>query len=151
MSVAAALVRDALAQSASVTALVSSRIYASMRSSAATETCIVLSFGAEEDVSPTLQRTDCLRRLQVEIECMAPTVGGAHALAEAVRKALHGAKGYYRSCRIIEIRIGSTTTNFDLGADADDQGVHICTVNATAYYTAEAVSPTTITDPNATP
>ena len=94
MSVAAALVRDALAQSASVTALVSSRIYASMRPNGQSETCIILSFGAEEDVSPTFQRTDKLRKLQVEIECMSPTVGGAHALAEAVRKALHGAKGY---------------------------------------------------------
>lgn len=151
MSVAAALVRDAIAQSAAVTALTGTRIYASIRPNAATETCIVLNFGTEEDVSPTLQRTDCLRKLQVEIECMSPTVGGAHSLAEVVRKALHGAKGYYRSCRIIEIRIGSTTTNFDLGADADDQGVHICTVNATAYYTADSVSPTTITDPNANP
>lgn len=89
--------------------------------------------------------------MDVQVDCMASTLKASRELAEEVREALHGSRGTYRSSTIIEMRVQSVSTDYDMGADATDQQAHITTVQVECTYRAPAVNPTTITDPNAAP
>lgn len=153
-AVVAAVVRDAIVQTTAITALVgsgsSARVYASYRPSTALP-CIVLTYGSDQDLSPTLARTDRLRRMNVQIDCIGATLAASRVLAEEVREALHGAKGVNRSTTIIEIRVTSVQTEYDFGQEATDDQVHITTVSAEVTYRSPAVNPTFIVDPNAQP
>lgn len=153
-AVVAAVVRDAIVQTTAITNIVgsgsSARVYASFRPSTDLP-CIVLTYGSDQDLSPTLARTDCLRRMSVQIECYGAVLSHSRNLAEQVRRALHGAAGLYRSTRIIEIRVTSVQTEYDFGHDATELQAHITTVMAEVTYRSPAVSPTFIVDPNAQP
>lgn len=157
----AAAVRDALLSTPGVVALVNSsgpatnsRIFASYRDATGFP-CIVLSYGNNSDVSPALDRTDRVRKLDVEIDCIATTAKGSLALAEAVRVGLHGAKGTSRSTTIMEVRVNNETTSYDVGAEGNEAGYHITTVNAEAYYRSGSVNPSSVwqdgIDPNLNP
>lgn len=152
--VVAALVRDALVQTAAVTALVGSnspRVYASYRGSVSNLPAIIVSYGDDRDLNPSLARTDCLRKMQVTVDCIGSTLKESRQLAEVCRKALHGSNGTYRGVTVIEIRANTTSTEYDLGGDANDVQAHITTVQVECTYRAPAVTPTTITDPGAVP
>lgn len=153
-AVIAAVVRDALVQTASITALIgsapNSRVYASYRPNSELP-AIILTYGQDVDISPTFGRTDRLRKLTVTVDCMAETLKASRELAEEVREALHGSRGAYRSTIVIEMRVTSTSTEYDLGGDADDDQAHITSVTVECTYRSPAVNPTTITDPNAQP
>ena len=86
-----AAVRDALTQSTSVTALVSTRIFTAFRDTT-TLPAIVLTTGQDANVSPTFGRTDCLRKFTVEVDCIASTLKVSRQIAEAVEK-VTGAAG----------------------------------------------------------
>lgn len=153
-AVVAAVVRDAIVQTTSITSLVgsgsSARVYASYRPNTAMP-CIVLTYGNDRDLSPTLARTDRLRRMDVQVDCLATTLVNSRLLAEEVREALHGAKGANRSTTILEMRVISVQTEYDFGADGDDAQAHITTVSVEVTYRSPAVNPTFIVDPNAQP
>lgn len=146
-AVIAAVVRDALLSTAGVTNLVGApnvaRIFVSYRDITGYP-CIVLQYNDNTDVSPALDRTDQLRRLQVDIDCLATTAKGSLALAEAVRVGVHGAKGTSRSTTVMEIRVARESTTYDVGAEGDEGGYHITSVGVDAYYRSAAVSPSTI-------
>lgn len=155
MSVVSA-VRDALLCAPLVTAYVgtvtaTARVYTAYRPNISNETCVIISAGSATDVNSSFGRTDRLRKIDIDLDCMASTMKNSRLLAEAVRKSLHGASGVSRSVRVIEIRIKSDYTTFDLGADADDQGVHITTVKAEVTYVSDAVSPISIVNPDSVP
>lgn len=149
-AVIAALVRDALVQTPSISTMVNDRVYASYRPSSQLP-AIILSYGEDKDLSPTFARFDRLRRMSVSVDCMAATLKQSRELAELCRVALHGSKGTYRSTTVFEMRVISTTTEYDFGSDANDQQAHLTTVQVECTYRAPAVNPTTITDPNAVP
>jgi len=153
-AVVAALVRDAIVQTAAITSIIGSdpnaRVYASYRA-ATLLPAIVVTYGDDNDLSPTFARTDCLRKLTVSVDCIASTLKASRELAELCRVALHGSRGYYRSTTVFEMRVTSTSTQYDIGGDANDVQAHITTVQVECTYRAPAVNPTTITDPNAAP
>lgn len=140
-----AAVRDALTQSTSVTALVSTRIFTAFRD-ASTLPAIVLTTGQDSDVSPTFGRTDRLRKFTVEVDCIASTLKVSRQIAEAVRVKMHGASGTSRSVQIFEIRERGITSQYDVGAEATETGIHVTTVTLDATYRSNSVSPTTITE-----
>jgi hypothetical protein len=151
----AAAVRDAILSQSAVVALLggnalTARVFASYRDTTGFP-CIVLSYGNNADVSPAIDRTDRVRKLDVEIDCVATTAKGALALAEAVRAGLHGCKGTSRNTTIMEIRVINETTSYDVGAEGDEGGYHITSVNVEAYYRSDAVNPSTITTPGQAP
>jgi hypothetical protein len=143
----AAVVRDALLSTAGVTNLVgapnAARIFVSYRDITGYP-CIVLTYNDNADVSPTIDRSDRLRKLAVDIDCIATTAKGSLALAEAVRLGLHGAAGTSRSTTVMEIRVSRETTTYDVGAEGDEGGYHITSVGVDAYYRSAAVTPSTI-------
>jgi hypothetical protein len=153
-AVVAAIVRDAILQTNAIVSVlgtsVNPRIYASYRA-ASVLPAIVVTYGDDNDLSPTFARTDCLRKLTVSVDCIGSTLKESRELAELCRVALHGASGYYRSTRVFEMRVLSTSTQYDIGGDANDVQAHITTVQVECTYRAPTVSPTTITDPNAAP
>lgn len=140
-----AAVRDALTQSTSVTAQVSTRIYTAFRD-ATTLPAIVLTPGNDANVSPTFGRTDCLRKLTVEVDCIASTLKVSRLIGEAVRVKMHGASGTSRGVTIQEIRETGITSQYDVGAEATETGIHVTTVTLEATYRSSSVSPTTITE-----
>jgi hypothetical protein len=92
----AAAVRDALLCSTDVvqsvgTSFADARIFVSYRDTS-TLPCIVLAYGNDSDISPTFGRTDRLRKLSVDCDCIATTVKASMSISEKVRKALHGAQ-----------------------------------------------------------
>jgi hypothetical protein len=151
----AAAVRDALLCSTDVvqsvgTSFADARIFVSYRDTS-TLPCIVLAYGNDSDISPTFGRTDRLRKLSVDCDCIATTVKASMSISEKVRKALHGASGTSRSTKVIEIRVLRESSNYDVGAEGDEGGIHITTVTVEATYQADAVSPITITTPGQAP
>jgi hypothetical protein len=150
-AVVAAVVRDALGAIPGVTSRIGSganlRCYAGYRP-ATQLPAIVLTYGEDRDVSPSHQRTDRVRRLDVTIDCIGATLSASRLLAEAVRVGLHGAAGTGReSTQVFEIRVISCSTEFDIGAEGTEPETHITTVRAECTYRSPAVSPITITDP----
>ena len=146
-AIVAAVVRDALTSSAAITARVSTRIYASYRPATALP-AIVITFANDRDVSPSIGRTDRLRRMNVTVDCFAATLQFSRLIAEDVRVALHGAAGTGRgTTQVFEIRVISAETEYDLGAEGTEPETHITTVQAECTYRSPAVSPVTITDP----
>jgi len=150
-AIVAAVVRDALSSATAVTALVGSgasfRCYASYRPGTSLP-AIVLTYGEDRDLSPSHQRTDQVRRLDISIDCVGETLAQSRTLAEAVRVALHGASGTGRSStQVFEIRVLSCSTEFDIGAEGTEPETHITSVRAECTYRSPAVSPVTITDP----
>lgn len=150
-AIVAAVVRDALSSASNVTFIVGSganfRCYASYRP-ATQLPALVLTYGEDRDVSPSHQRTDRVRKLDISIDCIAPTLSTSRLLAEAVRVSLHGAAGTGRSStQVFEIRVISCSTEFDIGAEATEPETHITNVRAECTYRSPAVSPVTITDP----
>lgn len=151
--VAVALVRDALIQTAAISSAVADRVFTAYRPGVNLNSlpAIMLSFGEERDISPSFLRTDCLRKAIVTIDCIAVTLKESRSVAELCRKALHGSRGTYRGVSVIEIRVTTNSSEYDIGADANDVQAHITSVQAECTYRAPAVTPTTITDPNAVP
>lgn len=144
----AAVVRDALLSNSSVVSLVgttalNARIFVSYRDVTGYP-CIVLEYNDNSDVSPAIDRTDRLRRLSVDIDCIATTAKASIALAEAVRKGIHGAAGTSRSTTVMEIRVARENTTYDTGAEGDEAGYHVTSVGVDAYYRSDAVTPSTI-------
>lgn len=151
----AAAVRDALLNSTDVvqavgTSYLDARIFVSYRDTSVLP-CIVLAYGNDADISPTFGRTDRLRKLTVDVDCIASTVKTSMSIAEKVRKALHGASGTSRNTQIIEIRVLRESSQYDVGAEGDEAGIHVTTVTVEATYRADAVSPITITTPGQAP
>jgi hypothetical protein len=140
-----AVVRDGLTQSASVTNLVSTRIFTAFRDTT-TLPAIVLSTGQDANVSPTFGRTDCLRKFTVDVDCIASTLKVSRQIAEAVRAKMHGAAGTSRGVSILEMREVGITSQYDVGAEATETGIHVTTVTLEATYRSSSVSPTTITE-----
>lgn len=140
-----AAVRDALTQSPSVTNLVSTRIFTAFRDASALP-AIVLTPGQDANVSPTFGRTDCLRKFTVEVDCIASTLKVSRQIAEAVRFKMHGASGTSRTVEIFEIREAGITSQYDVGSEATETGIHVTTVTLEATYRSSSVSPTTITE-----
>lgn len=146
-AIVAAVVRDALNASAAISGTVLNRIYASYRPATALP-AIVLTYANDRDLSPSIGRTDRLRRLDVTVECISSTLAGSRVLAEYVRVALHGANGTGRSTtQVFEIRVTNVETQSDMGLEGSEPEVHITTVQAECTYRSPAVSPVTITDP----
>ena len=111
-----AAVRAALTQNASVTALVpASSITSAYRLDVGTLPAIVLTVQADEAVSPAIDRTDCLRRIAVAVECIAGSLADSRTIGETVRIAMHGAKGTAFSTQVQEIRESGITTTYDVG------------------------------------
>ena len=100
---------------------------------------------ADEAVSPAIDRTDCLRRIAVAVECIAGSLADSRTIGETVRIAMHGAKGTAFSTQVQEIRESGITTTYDVGAEGTETGIHITVVTVEAYYTSTATSPTIIT------
>lgn len=141
-----AAVRTALVQSAGVTAIVpSSRITSAYRVDTGTLPAIVLTVQSDEALSPALDRTDCVRRIAIDVECIAASLGDSRTLGEAVRVAMHGARGTANSTTIQEIREKGITSTYDVGAEGTETGIHITVVTVEAFYTSAAVNPTIIT------
>ena len=89
-----AAIRQGLVQNTAVTTLVpESRITSAYRQDIGTLPAIVLTVQSDEAVSPSFPRTDCLRRMQMNIECVAASLKLARELGETVRRAMHGAAG----------------------------------------------------------
>ena len=142
------VIRQALVQSAGVTGIVpAARITSAYRLDVGTLPAIVLSVQNDEAVSPSMPRTDCLRRMGMNIECVAASLQDARVLGEAVRVAKHGAQGSAYSTTVQEIRENGITSTYDVGAEGTETGIHIAVVSVDAYYRAQSVSPTTITNP----
>ena len=144
----AAVVRDALLSDSSVVSLVgttplNARIFVSYRDVTGYP-CIVLEYNDNSDVSPAIDRTDRLRRLSVDIDCIATTAKSSIALAEAVRQGIHGAAGTSRSTTVMEIRVARENTTYDTGAEGEEAGYHVTSVGVDAYYRSDAVTPSTI-------
>jgi len=143
-----AAIRQGLVQNTAVTTLVpESRITSAYRQDTGTLPAIVLSVQSDEAVSPSMPRTDCLRRMGMNIECVAASLKAARELGEIVRVAMHGAKGSAYSTTVQEIRENGITSTYDVGAEGTETGIHIAVVSVDAYYRAQSVSPTTITNP----
>lgn len=137
-------VRYVLTQTAAITAVVpADRILTAYRDGSGLP-AILITPESDEAVSPSMLRTDCLRRFTVEIAVIADTLKAARETAEIVRTAVHGAKGTYSGLTIFEIRERGINSTYDIGAEATEKGIHIATVQADAYYRAAAVNPTTI-------
>lgn len=144
---ALAAVRTGLTQTTSVTSIVpAARIYTSYRDSA-TLPCIVLTPRNDSAISPSFGRTDQLRRLVIDIDCISTSLKLSRVLAEAVRVKMHGTGGTANTTDIVEIREKGVTSTYDVGAEASETGVHVTTVTVEATYTASAVSPIIITTP----
>ena len=136
--------RYVLTQTAAVTNLVpAARINTAYRDGAALP-AILLAPGNDSAVSPSMLRTDCLRRSTVEISVIASTLKAARQAAEIIRKAVHGAKGTYSGVTIFEVREQGITSTYDIGSEATEAGIHIATVSVECVYRADSVSPTTI-------
>lgn len=143
-----AAIRQGLVQNTAVTTLVpESRITSAYRQDTGTLPAIVLTVQTDEAVSPSFPRTDCLRRMAMNIECIATSLKAARELGEIVRRAMHGAAGTASSTTIHEIRENGITSTYDVGAEGTETGIHIAVVSVDAYYRAQSVSPTTITTP----
>lgn len=84
--------RDALVANAAVLALISTRIYPQMRAENSPLPAIVYRT-VSEDPQRSLRSTAALSRSTIEYECIATTVAGAKALAEAVRQAIADTTG----------------------------------------------------------
>lgn len=143
-----AVVRQALVQSATVTAIVpAARITSAYRLDTGSLPAIVLTVQSDEAVSPSMPRTDCLRRMSVGIECVAASLKDARELGEVVRQTMHGASGSAYSTQVAEIRENGIVSTYDVGAEGTETGIHIAVVTVDAYYRAQSVSPTTIINP----
>jgi hypothetical protein len=110
---------------------------------------ILITPETDEAVSPSILRTDRLRRASFEISIIAATLKTAREIAEVVRVAMHGASGTYNGLRIFEVREGGINSTYDIGAEATETGIHIATVTLEAYYRSASVNPTT--DPGQAP
>jgi hypothetical protein len=60
---------------------------------------------------------------------------------------MHGASGQARSVTIFEIRETGITSQYDVGIEATEPGIHVTSVTLEATYRSSSVSPTTITEP----
>lgn len=141
-----AAVRSALVQSAGVTAIVpADRITSAYRVDTGSLPAIVLTVQTDEALSPSLDRTDCVRKIAIGIECIATSLGDSRTLGEAVRVAMHGARGTANSTTVQEIRENGITSTYDIGGEGTETGIHITVVTVDAYYTSTAVNPTIIT------
>lgn len=89
--------------------------------------------------------------MSVTVDCIASTLKASRELAEVCRKTLHGSKGTYRGVKVIEMRVASTSTEYDLGLDGSADQAHITSLTVECTYRAPSVTPTTVTDPNANP
>ena len=122
-----------LANEATISAIVGSRIYVSKAPQTASLPHIVITqIGSGEN--QTLDGTTGLRFVDFDIDCKDDRSVGAEALGNAVRVFIDDASGTAGSQTIEAVLMNNESTDYEPPVDGSDKGVHVVLLDVTIQY-----------------